>query len=141
MPIPRNAILTSALSRRWRSQFRSDELFTEIKYVLEIFCEPYMSLFKVSMMLHTHSFVALLSPILSTCYISAENRRTSQLTYRITLSSRSTDSFTNPLTSSPVILRSQLARSARIFRRQYRTMHGFTAQVPHMGKTGTCYSR
>lgn len=30
----------------WRSQFRSDALFTEIKYVLESFCQPYYELFK-----------------------------------------------------------------------------------------------
>ncbi|KAK9897295.1 putative importin-alpha export receptor [Cystobasidium minutum MCA 4210] len=46
--IVNNAVLQTAhaIFRRWRSQFRSDELFTEIKHVLDSFCEPYMSLFK-----------------------------------------------------------------------------------------------
>ena len=32
---------------RWSSAFRSDELFMNIKYVLDMFCEPYMQLFQV----------------------------------------------------------------------------------------------
>lgn len=33
---------------RWRSAFRSDELFADIKYVLNLFCEPYFQLFQVN---------------------------------------------------------------------------------------------
>ena len=32
---------------RWRSQFASDSLFIDIKYVLDRFCEPYLQLFQV----------------------------------------------------------------------------------------------
>ena len=31
---------------RWRSQFRSDALFLEIKLVLEKFCQPYLDIFQ-----------------------------------------------------------------------------------------------
>ncbi|GAA5820705.1 hypothetical protein JCM11251_003120 [Rhodosporidiobolus azoricus] len=43
-----NAVLQTAHSifRRWRSEFRTDTLFLEIKYVLERFCEPYLTLFQ-----------------------------------------------------------------------------------------------
>jgi exportin-2 (importin alpha re-exporter) len=43
-----NAMLQIAHSvfKRWRPKFRSDELFLEIKYVLEIFCQPYLVLFQ-----------------------------------------------------------------------------------------------
>lgn len=43
-----NGVLTTAHSifKRWRSQFRSDELFKEIIFVLERFCEPYLQLFR-----------------------------------------------------------------------------------------------
>ncbi|KAM0791591.1 hypothetical protein ACM66B_006034 [Microbotryomycetes sp. NB124-2] len=43
-----NAVLQTAHSifRRWRSEFRTDELFLEIKFVLERFCEPYLALFQ-----------------------------------------------------------------------------------------------
>ncbi|EEB09183.1 karyopherin Kap109 [Schizosaccharomyces japonicus yFS275] len=34
-----------AIFKRWRPQFRSDELFLEIKYVLDRFCEPFLALF------------------------------------------------------------------------------------------------
>lgn len=34
--------------RRWRSEFRTDALFLEIKFVLERFCQPYLSLFQAS---------------------------------------------------------------------------------------------
>lgn len=30
---------------RWRSQFRTDKLYSDINYVLERFCEPYYGLF------------------------------------------------------------------------------------------------
>ncbi|KAI8980903.1 Cse1-domain-containing protein [Pilobolus umbonatus] len=45
-----NGILGTAHSifKRWRSAFRSDELFLNIKYVLELFCEPYMQLFQIT---------------------------------------------------------------------------------------------
>lgn len=33
------------LSSRWRSQFRTDRLFSEINFVLDRFCEPYFQLF------------------------------------------------------------------------------------------------
>jgi exportin-2 (importin alpha re-exporter) len=33
---------------RWRSQFRSDKLYTEIKLVLTQFCVPYMELFRMT---------------------------------------------------------------------------------------------
>jgi exportin-2 (importin alpha re-exporter) len=33
------------LPARWRSQIRSDSLYTEINYVLSRFCEPYTGLF------------------------------------------------------------------------------------------------
>ncbi|ORY84121.1 putative importin-alpha export receptor [Leucosporidium creatinivorum] len=43
-----NAVLQTAHSifRRWRSEFRTDALFLEIKFVLERFCTPYLSLFQ-----------------------------------------------------------------------------------------------
>ncbi|KAK4517849.1 uncharacterized protein ATC70_001197 [Mucor velutinosus] len=45
-----NGILGTAHSifKRWRSAFRSDELFINIKYVLSMFCEPYMQLFQIT---------------------------------------------------------------------------------------------
>lgn len=45
-----NAVLQTAHSifRRWRAQFSSNELFLEINFVIERFCEPYLALFKVS---------------------------------------------------------------------------------------------
>ncbi|KAI8365486.1 Cse1-domain-containing protein [Choanephora cucurbitarum] len=45
-----NGILGTAHSifKRWRSAFRSDELFLSIKYVLDLFCEPYMQLFQIT---------------------------------------------------------------------------------------------
>ncbi|PLW07427.1 hypothetical protein PCASD_22407 [Puccinia coronata f. sp. avenae] len=44
-----NALLSTshAIFKRWRAQFRTDDLFLEIKYVLERFCEPYLQLFKL----------------------------------------------------------------------------------------------
>ncbi|KAK4047944.1 importin-alpha export receptor [Microbotryomycetes sp. JL221] len=43
-----NAILQTAHSifHHWRSQFRTDDLFLQIKFVLERFCQPYLSLFQ-----------------------------------------------------------------------------------------------
>lgn len=45
-----NAMLQIAHSvfKRWRPKFRTDELFSEIKYVLDIFCQPYLALFQVT---------------------------------------------------------------------------------------------
>ncbi|KAK9704355.1 importin-alpha export receptor [Basidiobolus ranarum] len=45
-----NGVLQTAHSifKRWRSQFRTNELFTEIKFVLDQFCEPYLQLFKAT---------------------------------------------------------------------------------------------
>lgn len=41
-----NGVLQTAHSifKRWRAQFRSDELFTEIKFVLDKFCQPFLAL-------------------------------------------------------------------------------------------------
>ena len=43
-----NGVLTVAHSifKRWRPLFRSDALFTEIKFVLDQFCTPYLKLFQ-----------------------------------------------------------------------------------------------
>lgn len=43
-----NGVLQTAHSifKRWRSQFRTDDLFREIAFVLERFCEPFLSIFK-----------------------------------------------------------------------------------------------
>jgi len=43
-----NGVLQTAHSifKRWRAQYRSDELFTEIAFVLHRFCEPFLALFK-----------------------------------------------------------------------------------------------
>lgn len=43
-----NAVLSTAHSifKRWRSKFRSDALFLEIKYVLDRFCQPYLAVFQ-----------------------------------------------------------------------------------------------
>ncbi|GAA5874339.1 hypothetical protein JCM16303_005817 [Sporobolomyces ruberrimus] len=43
-----NAVLQTAHSifRRWRSEFRTDDLFLEIKHVLDRFCTPFLSLFQ-----------------------------------------------------------------------------------------------
>jgi exportin-2 (importin alpha re-exporter) len=43
-----NGVLHTAHSifKRWRSQFRSDSLFTEIAFVLSRFCEPFLAIFK-----------------------------------------------------------------------------------------------
>ncbi|KAI8889248.1 Cse1-domain-containing protein [Backusella circina FSU 941] len=45
-----NGILGTAHSifGRWRKEFRSDALFTDIKYVLDHFCEPYLQLFQIT---------------------------------------------------------------------------------------------
>ncbi|KAK4706174.1 exportin-2 (importin alpha re-exporter), partial [Phenoliferia sp. Uapishka_3] len=45
-----NALLQTAHSifRRWRSQFRTDDLFLEINFVLERFCAPYLSVFRAT---------------------------------------------------------------------------------------------
>ncbi|KAJ1659706.1 importin-alpha export receptor [Dispira simplex] len=41
--------------KRWRKEFRSNELFTEIKYVLDQFTEPYTQIFKATdEMIQTH---------------------------------------------------------------------------------------
>ncbi|KAK1926751.1 putative importin-alpha export receptor [Papiliotrema laurentii] len=42
-----NGVLSTAHSifKRWRSQFRSDRLYSEINYVLSRFCEPYYGIF------------------------------------------------------------------------------------------------
>lgn len=51
---PDYGVLTSVLQtahsifRKWRSAVRSDHLYTEINYVLERFCPPYLSLLAVS---------------------------------------------------------------------------------------------
>lgn len=44
-----NGVLTVAHSifKKWRPLFRSDELFSEINFVLERFCSPYLTLLKV----------------------------------------------------------------------------------------------
>jgi hypothetical protein len=39
--------IAHSVFKRWRPKFRTDELFSEIKYVLEIFCQPYLILFQV----------------------------------------------------------------------------------------------
>ncbi|GAA5865792.1 hypothetical protein JCM8547_002779 [Rhodosporidiobolus lusitaniae] len=46
--IVNNAVLQTAHSifRRWRSEFRTDTLFLEIKFVLERFCEPFFTVFQ-----------------------------------------------------------------------------------------------
>ncbi|KAG0145573.1 hypothetical protein CROQUDRAFT_671687 [Cronartium quercuum f. sp. fusiforme G11] len=43
-----NALLSTAhaIFKRWRSEFRTDTLFLQIKFVLERFCDPYLKLFK-----------------------------------------------------------------------------------------------
>jgi len=38
--------IAHSVFKRWRPKFRTDELFSEIKYVLEIFCQPYLTLFQ-----------------------------------------------------------------------------------------------
>ncbi|GAA5808330.1 hypothetical protein MFLAVUS_001720 [Mucor flavus] len=38
----------SLLPVKWRSAFRSDELFSNIKYVLDQFCGPYLQLFQIT---------------------------------------------------------------------------------------------
>ncbi|KAI8375933.1 Cse1-domain-containing protein [Radiomyces spectabilis] len=45
-----NGILQTAHSifKRWRSKFRTDALFADIKYVLDQFCQPYMQLFQIT---------------------------------------------------------------------------------------------
>lgn len=45
-----NGILGTAHSifKRWRSAFRTDDLFINIKYVLDLFCEPYFQLFQIT---------------------------------------------------------------------------------------------
>ncbi|GAA5999813.1 hypothetical protein JCM10207_005923 [Rhodosporidiobolus poonsookiae] len=45
-----NAVLQTAHSifRRWRSEFRTDTLFLEIKFVLDRFCEPYLTIFQAT---------------------------------------------------------------------------------------------
>jgi len=45
-----NGILETAhlIFKRWRSQFRSNELFSEIKLVLEHFSQPYLEFFKAT---------------------------------------------------------------------------------------------
>ncbi|KAJ8663506.1 hypothetical protein O0I10_000748 [Lichtheimia ornata] len=45
-----NGILQIAHSifKRWRSQFESNSLFSDIKYVLELFCEPYRQLLQIT---------------------------------------------------------------------------------------------
>lgn len=51
---PDYGVLTSVLQvahsifRKWRSAVRSDHLYTEINYVLERFCPPYLLLLAVS---------------------------------------------------------------------------------------------
>ncbi|OAD80776.1 hypothetical protein PHYBLDRAFT_138326 [Phycomyces blakesleeanus NRRL 1555(-)] len=52
-----NGILHTAHSifKRWRSQFKSDTLFAKIKYVLDVFCEPYMQLFQITDRLMTEN--------------------------------------------------------------------------------------
>ncbi|KAL7424789.1 importin-alpha export receptor [Cryptotrichosporon argae] len=57
-----NGVLATAHSifRRWRSQFRSDALYSEINFVLSRFCEPYFQLFQhVDSLLSTPSTQAL----------------------------------------------------------------------------------
>ncbi|GAA5843511.1 hypothetical protein JCM9279_000773 [Rhodotorula babjevae] len=43
-----NAVLQTAHSifRSWRSEFRTDDLFLQIKFVLDRFCEPYFKIFQ-----------------------------------------------------------------------------------------------
>nr|ODN90508.1 hypothetical protein L203_01617 [Cryptococcus depauperatus CBS 7841] len=43
-----NGVLATAHSifKRWRSQFRTNELYSEIKFVLSRFCEPYYQIFQ-----------------------------------------------------------------------------------------------
>lgn len=44
-----------SIFKRWRSQFRSDALYSEIIYVLEKICVPYMNLFQVNIFFKLHS--------------------------------------------------------------------------------------
>ena len=39
--------IAHSVFKRWRPKFRTDELFSEIKYVLDLFCQPYLALFQV----------------------------------------------------------------------------------------------
>lgn len=43
-----NAVLSTAhaIFKRWRSKFRTDSLFLEIKFVLDRFCGPYLAVFQ-----------------------------------------------------------------------------------------------
>jgi exportin-2 (importin alpha re-exporter) len=45
--------IAHSVFKRWRPQFRTDELFSEIKYVLDIFCQPYLALFQVRKLLES----------------------------------------------------------------------------------------
>lgn len=55
-----NGVLATAHSifKRWRSQFRSNKLFTEINFVLERFCKPHFELFK-----HVDSLLSSTQPL------------------------------------------------------------------------------
>jgi exportin-2 (importin alpha re-exporter) len=44
--------IAHSVFKRWRPKFRSDGLFLEIKYVLELFCQPYLALFQVYLILY-----------------------------------------------------------------------------------------
>ena len=45
MTVTNGVLLTAhSIFRRWRSQFRSDDLFREIAFVLQKFCEPFLTL-------------------------------------------------------------------------------------------------
>lgn len=39
--------IAHSVFKRWRPKFRTDELFSEIAYVLDLFCQPYLALFQV----------------------------------------------------------------------------------------------
>ena len=48
-PTANNGVLQVAHSvfKRWRPLFRSDDLYTEINFVLEKFADPFLQLFQV----------------------------------------------------------------------------------------------
>ncbi|BFZ62404.1 importin-alpha export receptor [Saitoella coloradoensis] len=67
-----NGVLQTAHSifKRWRSQFRTDELFTEIKFVLDRFCVPYLQLFtRVDELISSTTDRAALAMLFQTLHI------------------------------------------------------------------------
>ena len=123
---------------RWKSQFKSDRLYSEILLVLSQFCGPYFELFKVRPLPLVRADVTNLglTDILSLrlMFHSIANRPASLPPYFPTPSYRDSPSTrADAAAAAPAVLRPQRPGPARVLRGQ----HGSLLRQPRGGRPWT----